>query len=112
MGFIIAVKERQNNTDNMFDPLKQTIELLKSYDHEMSEDVYQLLADLPEKWTNTKKTMVTVKQEVAPLQAIEVADIRRKCTSFDVQQVGLIRKSYSFLLQFISDYSRFFYFLN
>ena len=51
MGFIIAVKERQNNTDNMFDPLKQTIELLKSYDHEMSEDVYQLLADLPEKAT-------------------------------------------------------------
>ena len=96
MGFIIAVKERQNNTDNMFDPLKQTIELLKSYDHEMSEDVYQLLADLPEKWTNTKKTMVTVKQEVAPLQAIEVADIRRKCTSFDVQQLGLIRKSYPF----------------
>lgn len=103
MGFIIAVKERQNNTDNMFDPLKQTIELLKSYDHEMSEDVYQLLADLPEKWTNTKKTMVTVKQEVAPLQAIEVADIRRKCTSFDVQQLGLIIKTYCFSSQLVSD---------
>ena len=68
MGYIIAVKERQNNTDNMFDPLKQTIELLKSYNHEMSETVYQQLHDLPEKWTNTKKAMVTVKQEVAPLQ--------------------------------------------
>ena len=86
MGYIIAVKDRQNNTDNMFDPLKQTIELLKSYNHEMSETVYEQLHDLPEKWNNTKKTMVTVKQEVAPLQATEVADIRRKCTTFDVQQ--------------------------
>ena len=52
----------------------------------MSETSYQQLHDLPEKWNNTKKTMVTVKQEVATHQAVEVADIRRKCTSFDVQQ--------------------------
>jgi dynein heavy chain len=32
MGYIIAVKERTNNTDNMFEPLKQTIELLKGGD--------------------------------------------------------------------------------
>ena len=86
MGYILAVKDRVTATDNMFDPLKQTIELLKSYNHEMSESVYQQLHDLPEKWNNTKKTMVTAKVEVAPLQAIEVADIRRKCTTFDVQQ--------------------------
>ena len=83
---INGVKERQTTTDNMFEPLKLTIELLKSYDHEMSEEVYKQLNDLPEKWNNTKKTMVTVKQEVAPIQAVEVADIRRKCTSFDVRQ--------------------------
>ena len=86
MGYIMAVKDRVTTTDNMFEPIKQTIELLKSYSHEMSESVYQQLHDLPEKWNNTKKTMATAKQEVAPLQAIEVADIRRKCTSFDVQQ--------------------------
>merc|ERR1711917_56844 len=83
---INGVKERQTTTDNMFEPLKLTIELLKSYDHEMSEEVYKQLNDLPEKWNNTKKTMVTVKQEIAPIQATEVADIRRKCASFDVRQ--------------------------
>ena len=39
----MAVKERQQTTDNLFEPLKQTIELLKSYGQEMSDDVYQKL---------------------------------------------------------------------
>ena len=40
MGHVMAVKERQAATDEMFDPLKDTIELLKSYSQEMPEDVY------------------------------------------------------------------------
>uniref|UniRef100_H2YYB5 AAA+ ATPase domain-containing protein n=1 Tax=Ciona savignyi TaxID=51511 RepID=H2YYB5_CIOSA len=80
------VKSRQNTTDEMFEPLKQTIELLKTYDQEMSEDIHKQLEELPEKWNNTKKCAATVKQAVAPLQSNEVAILRRKCSSFDVQQ--------------------------
>lgn len=43
MGHLMAVKERQQTTDNIFDPLKQTIELLKNYGQEMSDEVHQLL---------------------------------------------------------------------
>ncbi|CBY35492.1 unnamed protein product, partial [Oikopleura dioica] len=86
MGFIIACKDRVEATDNMFSPLKATIELLKAYNHEMPEAVYKQLSDLPEKWNNTKKIMVSTKQEVAPLQAVEMADIRKKCAAFDVKQ--------------------------
>ena len=43
MGHLMAVKERQSTTDEMFEPLKQTIELLKSYDQEMPEEVHQQL---------------------------------------------------------------------
>ena len=42
--------------------------------------------ELPEQWNNTKKTAITVKQEVAPLQTNEVANIRRKTAAFDVSQ--------------------------
>lgn len=42
--------------------------------------------DLPEKWANTKKLSITVKQAVAPLQANEVMTIQRKSTAFDVNQ--------------------------
>ncbi|CAL8088370.1 unnamed protein product [Calicophoron daubneyi] len=80
------VKDRQVATDEMFEPLKQTIELLKTYSQEMPEEVYQLLEELPEKWNNTKKQAILMKQTVAPLQNNEVANIRRKCAGFDVKQ--------------------------
>lgn len=40
MGYLLAVKDRQATTDEMFEPLKQTIELLKTYDQEMPEEVH------------------------------------------------------------------------
>ena len=43
MGHLMAIKDRQPYTDNMFEPLKQTIELLQSYDHTMSDEVHQQL---------------------------------------------------------------------
>ena len=42
--------------------------------------------DLPEQWANTKKTSILTKQQVAPLQANEVVNIRRKSADFDVRQ--------------------------
>ena len=41
MGHLLAVKERQEETDTMFEPLKQTIELLKSYGQPLPEDTNQ-----------------------------------------------------------------------
>ena len=43
MGHLMAVKDRQATTDNMFEPLKETIELLQSYDQVMSDAVHQQL---------------------------------------------------------------------
>ena len=40
MGHLMAVKDRQAATDEMFDPLKQTIELLRNYSQEMPEEVH------------------------------------------------------------------------
>ena len=49
MGHLMAVKDRQSATDNMFEPLKETIELLQSYDHAMSDEVHQQLEVCHEK---------------------------------------------------------------
>jgi dynein heavy chain len=43
MGHLMAVKDRQVTTDEMFEPLKQTIELLRHYGQEMSDDVHTQL---------------------------------------------------------------------
>ncbi|GCC24108.1 hypothetical protein chiPu_0002508 [Chiloscyllium punctatum] len=92
MGYLKKVKERQVTTDNMFEPLKQTIELLKTYDVEMPEEVHTQLHDLPEQWNNTKKISVICKHAVAPLQANEVNVIRRKCLRFEINQHGFRQK--------------------
>ncbi|KAI7797195.1 putative dynein heavy chain 9, partial [Triplophysa rosa] len=86
MGNLMAVKERQSTTDDMFEPLKHTIDLLKTYQQELPDAVYKQLEELPEKWDSVKKQAVMVKQQVAPLQANEVANLRRKCATFDLEQ--------------------------
>ncbi|KAH1023596.1 hypothetical protein HUJ04_012770 [Dendroctonus ponderosae] len=83
MGYLFHVKERQASTDEMFIPLKETIELLKLYDQDIPEEVNVYLQELPEQWNNTKKIAITVKQQLAPLQAAEVTCIRKKIQLFD-----------------------------
>ncbi len=86
MGHLGAVREKSNTYDNMFDPIKKKIELLKTYGQEVPDDVFDKLQQLPEKWNNTKKLSMQAKQQVAPLQTNEVSNIRRKTASFDVEQ--------------------------
>lgn len=43
MGHLLAVKERQNATDTMFEPLQHTIALLKVYEQELPDVVYKQL---------------------------------------------------------------------
>ncbi|NXC72870.1 DYH9 protein, partial [Anhinga anhinga] len=86
MGHLLAVKERHSVTDAMFEPLKQTLELLKTYEQQLPEEVYKQLEELPEKWNNIKKLAIAVKQHVAPLQANEMTVLRKSCAAFDVEQ--------------------------
>ena len=39
MGHLMAVKDKQSAADNMFEPLKATIELLKTYGQELNDEV-------------------------------------------------------------------------
>ncbi|XP_022915026.2 dynein beta chain, ciliary isoform X1 [Onthophagus taurus] len=87
MGYLLNVKERQATTDEMFAPLRETIELLTFYDQDIPEEVNVWLQELPEQWNNTKKIAITVKQQVAPLQAAEVTFIRKKITNFDYKVI-------------------------
>ncbi|CAB3241075.1 unnamed protein product [Arctia plantaginis] len=87
MGYLMHVKDRAVTTDDMFQPLTETIELLKFYDMDIPEEVNVLLQELPEQWQATKKLALTVKQQVAPLQAAEVSGIRKKISTFDAHVI-------------------------
>lgn len=86
MEHLLAVRDRQATTDYLFDPVKQTIALLESYGQKLPDHIYTQLEELPEKWNNTKKTAITVKHDLAPLQILEVSVIRKRCAAFDMKQ--------------------------
>ena len=86
MSHLGAIRDKLPIYDVMFEPLKQKLEFLKNYGQEINDDVYDRLNILPEKWANTKKLSLNVKQQVAPLQTNEVANLRRKIANFDVRQ--------------------------
>jgi len=88
MSMLQQVKERQVATDNMFEPIKKYMELLKMYDYELPEAVFVQLEELPQKWTNLKKQAIKVKHQVAPLQAQEVSSIRKRIADFDAKQLA------------------------
>ncbi|XP_043471037.1 dynein beta chain, ciliary [Leptopilina heterotoma] len=93
MGYLMQVKERQPTTDEMFQPLQETVELLKFYDQDIPEEVNVLLQELPDQWANTKKLAQMVKQQVAPLQAGEVSRIRGRISAFDTT-IGHYREAF------------------
>jgi len=43
ISILMRLKDRQIATDEMFEPLKQAIELLKIYNQELPDEVYQHL---------------------------------------------------------------------
>ncbi|XP_071429942.1 dynein axonemal heavy chain 17 isoform X2 [Pithys albifrons albifrons] len=86
MGHLGKVKERQAVTDSMFEPLKETIALLKSYGDEMPEQIHLQLQNLPERWDSNKKLCLRVAENAAPLQASEATNLRSKCQEFEMQQ--------------------------
>lgn len=92
MAHLAAIKQREQATDALFTPLKDTIELLKSYNQELPEEVHQQLEILPEKWLNLKRNYVAVRQNVAPLQAQENTRIRQRLTEFDAIQTQFREK--------------------
>ncbi|XP_064531689.1 dynein axonemal heavy chain 9 isoform X4 [Pseudopipra pipra] len=87
MGHLLAVKERQGATDAMFEPLRETIDLLRAYEQQVPGEVHQQLEELPEKWNHVKKLALAVRQHVAPLQANEMTALRQSCAAFDAQQL-------------------------
>ncbi|XP_045472902.1 dynein beta chain, ciliary-like isoform X2 [Harmonia axyridis] len=87
MGYLFKVKERMLATDAMFGPLKDIMELLQTYGVEFSEEVYVKLQEIPDKWNQCKKISATTKQNVAPIQAIQVASIKRRIQLYEIEQV-------------------------
>lgn len=62
-------------------------ELLKESENELSEEILLKLKTLPERWEEIKQSACVAKQQVASLQANEIAAVRKKLGSFELKQL-------------------------
>ncbi|KAM4581026.1 dynein axonemal heavy chain 11 [Odontesthes bonariensis] len=109
MSLLLAVRDRQNTTDNMFEPLRDTIILLERYGVTIPEHFYSQMEELPEKWSEAKKLALKVRHDVAPMQSVEVMVLRRRCMDFEVKQTkfrGIFRATEPFSYNATNPYIR------
>ncbi|KAK0087408.1 hypothetical protein PV325_001063 [Microctonus aethiopoides] len=85
--YLKEIRDRQFKIDDMFDPLKETINLLGHYDVVFEEQTFKLLIDLPELWGTVKKLAAQMKQVVAPLLAHQISELKLGFGSPDCQNV-------------------------
>nr|XP_054596285.1 dynein axonemal heavy chain 11 [Nothobranchius furzeri] len=92
MSHLLAVRDRQDITDKMFELHRDSICLLEHCGVAIPDHLYSQMEELPEKWNEAKKLAQKVRQEVAPMQSEEVMVLRRQCTDVEVKQTKFREK--------------------
>ena len=62
------------------------------------------LNELPEKWANTKRLSVQAKQQVSPLQSLEVCKLKNRISDFEKKQVSCLFTFGCLLLLCLTDF--------
>ncbi|XP_023292211.2 dynein beta chain, ciliary [Lucilia cuprina] len=78
LSVLNTINEKQFIYDYMFEPLKEIVDLLKTYNYEFGDAEMVMMAELPDKWTKVKKQAATVKQIIAPIQSYQVDLIEKR----------------------------------
>eukprot|EP00762_Andalucia_godoyi_P002900 ANDGO_04168.mRNA.1 Dynein beta chain len=82
MDLLYQVRSRNDEFDGLFDPLKDTVALLRKYNRSIDDEILAKLEILPESWSSCKKLCVAVKEKLAPLQVEEVRNVQQAEVDF------------------------------
>ena len=85
MGCMRDIRKRMDKTDAMFEPLKATVKLLKSYGIGLPDSVLAQLDDAPAVWTKLKKDMFKKKDALSQPQLFEAREIRERSDVFQAK---------------------------
>ncbi|GAA54008.1 dynein beta chain ciliary, partial [Clonorchis sinensis] len=86
------IREAEDATDAGFEPLRETVALLKEFGEELPDAMNKLLESLPEQWHELKNIAVLTKQKIQPLQEREVQNIRAMSAHYDTESARLKRE--------------------
>jgi dynein heavy chain len=83
MDNLTKIRKREQETDSMFEPLRQTCTLLRKYGITIEEQVVANLESAPEKWNALKKKAVLTKEEHSQAQTQEANKVKVKSKDFE-----------------------------
>ncbi|XP_043280985.1 dynein beta chain, ciliary-like [Venturia canescens] len=90
--YLKEVRDRQYEIDGMFDSLKDTMDLLKNYEVDFDEEIFNQLVALPDRWTAVKKLAILSKQLVSPLLARQIDILKKRFNYFEFRQMSFLDK--------------------
>ncbi|XP_055373637.1 dynein beta chain, ciliary [Condylostylus longicornis] len=106
-GLIKTIKVLQKIADNqvyydsMFDPLKNIVKLLKSYDYAFPEKVFKQFQDLPDEWKKIKRELVNVKTLIEPIKTYQIDLIDKRVNLQNIRSQifrnKFLKKSFFFI---------------
>lgn len=85
LGYIHQIRTQEKTTEKMFQPMRDTVSMLKKYGKNLDDYETKLLADAPMKWHTIVNLVYEVKEKVNNLQNEEVDVIKRKVDEFDLR---------------------------
>jgi dynein heavy chain len=93
LGYIHKVRTQEKSTQELWQPLRDTVAMLKKYGKNLDDYELKMLANAPMKWEQTVGLVYTVKEKVNNLQNDEVHVIKRKVDQFDAK-LAAFRKEF------------------
>ena len=82
MTYVRDVRVKTDRYDNLFQPLRDTVSLLKKFGITMAEETIELLEMVPFKWEDTKKITLNAREQLGPLQSLQQDKVRERTEEF------------------------------
>ncbi|XP_070067151.1 dynein beta chain, ciliary [Drosophila virilis] len=78
LSVLNQINEKQFVFDNMFEPLRDIVNLLRKYGYEFKDTELLQLNELPDAWLKIKRQAAMTKQLIAPIQSYQVDQIEKR----------------------------------
>ncbi|XP_054007046.1 dynein beta chain, ciliary-like [Hylaeus anthracinus] len=84
--YLKEIRDRHFEIEDMFDPIKKTVELLQHYQVTLSPKIFEWLTELPDRWETLKKVAAQIKQVVQPLMTRQIELLKKRLSYYDFKQ--------------------------
>ncbi|KAJ2944771.1 hypothetical protein O0L34_g1660 [Tuta absoluta] len=94
MGMLNDVHSKVDiGTDEIVKPIRDIIDLLEEYEVELSEETYEQLDRVPEKWCSLVKQATKMEHTIAPLKTARASLVAKRCSQVN-QRLATYREQF------------------